>query len=232
MICAVKNSELNVSVINEHDGAQKQKGIVMREALERMPMSRLRELAKESNADHHPDAPRVFVSRVLDMEVERRTWYAHENPGYQPFSSTAKLGEHPGGGTAAADPLVIAYDRGIRLHAAHEEVRQFIDYARLTPRNLLAALIQAAKTDRRVNGPWGKSYDQIAADIGPYAQRLGFSPGIMSGKRMVCYDMIEHDSGWCEVVEAEHVVPLFRNGQAIKDAAKQARVQLLLLAQH
>lgn len=203
----------------------------MRDVLERMPMGRLRAVAKESNADHHPEAPRVLVNRLLDMEVERRTWYAHENPGYQPFSSTSKLGEHPGGGTAAADPLVIAYDRGIRVHTAHEEARLFVEHARLPPRNLLAALIQAAKTDRRVSGPWGKSYDQIAADCGTYAQRLGFSPGMMSGKTLVCYDMIQHESGWCERVESRYVVSLFKNGQAIKDASKQARVQLLLLVQ-
>ncbi|WP_438455411.1 hypothetical protein [Vreelandella venusta] len=202
----------------------------MREALERMPMSRLREVAKESNADHHPDAPRVFVSRVLDMEVERRTWYAHENPGFQPFSSTEKLGEHPGGGTAAADPLVIAYDRGIRIHAAHEEARQFIGYARLPPRNLLAALIQAAKTDRRVIGPWGKSYDQIADDCCTYAQRLGFSPGVMHGKTLVCFDTIQHESGWRQPIETKHVVPLFRNGQAIKRAAVEGRAQMIMLA--
>jgi|GEM_PF-1331473 hypothetical protein len=230
MICAVKHSELNVSAINEHDSAQKQKGVVMREALERMPMSRLREVAKESSADHHPDAPRVFVNRVLDMEVERRTWYAHENPGFQPFSSTEKLGEHPGGGTAAADPLVIAYDRGIRIHAAHEEARQFIGYARLPPRNLLAALIQAAKTDRRVIGPWGKSYDQIADDCCTYAQRLGFSPGVMHGKTLVCFDTIQHESGWRQPIETKHVVPLFKNGQAIKRAAVEGRAQMIMLA--
>lgn len=202
----------------------------MRDVLERMPMSRLREVARESNTDHHPDAPRVFVNRVLDMEVERRTWYAHENPGFQPFSSTAKLGEHPGGGTAAADPLVIAYDRGIRVHTAHEEARLFVEYARLPPRNLLAALIQAAKTDRRVSGPWGKSYDQIAADCGTYAQRLGFSPGMMSGKTLVCYDMIQHESGWSQLIETKHLVPLFRSGQAIKRAAVEGRAQMIMLA--
>ncbi|WP_237673508.1 hypothetical protein [Vreelandella profundi] len=205
-------------------------GSVMLEVLERMPMRRLREVAKESSADHHPEAPRVLVNRLLDMEVERRTWYAHENPGYQPFSSTSKLGEHPGGGTAAADPLVYAYDRGIRIHAAHEEARQSLEYARLPPRNLLAALIQAAKTDRRVSGPWGKNYDQIAADCGTYAQYLGFSPGVMHGNTLVCYDTINHESGWRESVETKHVVPLFRDGMAIKNAAKQARVALILLA--
>ncbi|SES12183.1 hypothetical protein SAMN04487958_107183 [Vreelandella subterranea] len=208
-------------------------GMTMREELERMPMRRLREIARESHEEHDPEAARVFVNRILDMEVERRTWYAHENPGFQPFSSAAKLGEHPGGGTAAADPLVIAYDRGIRVHAAHEEARQFLEHARLTPRNLLAALIQAAKTDRRVTGPWGKSYDQIAANVGPYAQSLGFSPGVMHGKTLVCYDTIKHEKDsrvWMERVETKHVVPLFRDGIAIKNAAKQARVALILLA--
>lgn len=180
-------------------------GNVMLEVLERMPMRRLREVAKESSADHHPEAPRVLVNRLLDMEVERRTWYAHENPGYQPFSSTSKLGEHPGGGTAAADPLVIAYDRGIRVHAAHEEARQFLEYARLPARNLLAALIQAAKTDRRVTGPWGKSYDQIAASLGYYAQLLGWPPGIEA------------------VIE-------YKKGQAIKRAALEGRAQMIMLA--
>lgn len=195
-----------------------------------MSIRTLRELARSAHPEHDPEAARVFVDRVLDMEVERRTWFAHENLGYQPFSSTARIGEQPGGGTAAADPLAIAYDRGIRVHAAHEEARQFLAYAKLRPRGLLAALIQAAKTDRRVTGPWGKSYDQIAADLGPYAQRLGFSPGIMSGKTLACYDTIEHEKGWLQQIEFKHVVPPFRNGQSIKDAAKQARVQLLLLA--
>lgn len=233
-------------------------GSTMRDMYERMPIGRLREIARESHADHDPEATRVFVSRVLDMEVERRTWFAHENLGFQPFSSTAKLGEHPGGGTAAADPLAIAYDRGIRMHAAHEEARQFLAYAKLKPRALLAALIQAAKTDRRVTGPWGKSYDQIAADLGQYAQRLGFAPGIGAGATFVCFEteasVLRGDRKSCHIprsaeerdllaqrweqaaerhermMEKKHQVLLFNKGQSIKDAAKSARIQLLLLA--
>ncbi|RUR51510.1 hypothetical protein [Vreelandella populi] len=206
-------------------------GSAMRDMYERMPIGRLREIARESHADHDPEATRIFVSRVLDMEVERRTWFAHENLGYQPFSSTAKLGEHPGGGTAAADPLAIAYDRGIRVHAAHEEARQFLAYAKLKPRVLLAALIQAAKTDRRVTGPWAKSYDQIAADLGPYAQRLGFSPGNHHGITMVCYDKFKPlETGWLKHKETRKAVPLFKNGQAIKDSARQCKIQLLLIS--
>lgn len=207
-------------------------GGMMQDKYEGMPIARLRDIARATHDRHDPDAARAFVNRVLDMEVERRTWYAHENPGFQPFSATAKLGELPGGGTAAADPLAIAYDRGIRVHAAHDQARQFLVGAKLTPRNLLAALIQAAKTDRRVIGPWGKSFDHIAADIGPYAQRLGFSPGIMHGTRLVCYDNVLHEeSGWQQRIESEHVVPLFRDGKAIRNAAREGRVALILLAQ-
>ncbi|MBE0403082.1 hypothetical protein [Halomonas citrativorans] len=177
----------------------------MQDKYEAMPIARLREIARESHADHDPEATRIFVNRVLDMEVERRTWFTHENLGYQPFSSTAKLGEHPGGGTAAADPLAIAYDRGVRVHAAHEEARYFLEYARLRPRNLLAALIQSAKTDRRVNGPWGASYDQVAAGLGYYARMLGWPPGIEARVK-------------------------FKKGQAIKRAALEGRTQMLMLA--
>ncbi|MGP9499572.1 hypothetical protein [Halomonas sp. AOP43-D1-4] len=233
-------------------------GCMMRDMYERMPIGRLREIARESHADHDPEAPRIFVSRVLDMEVERRTWFAHENLGFQPFSSTAKLGEHPGGGTAAADPLAIAYDRGIRVHAAHEEARQFLAYAKLKPRALLAALIQAAKTDRRVTGPWGKSYDQIAADLAPYAQSLGFAPGVGAGITLVCFETEARAmlgkrrgchvpgsaeerellarrweqavEGCARMVETEHQVPLFNKGQAIKRAALEARAQMIMLA--
>lgn len=66
--------------------AVKKKGSTMRDMFERMPMARLRKIARESHEGHDPEAARIFVNRVLDMEVERRTWYAHENPGYQPLA--------------------------------------------------------------------------------------------------------------------------------------------------
>ncbi len=125
--------------------AVKKKGSTMRDMFERMPMARLRKIARESHEGHDPEAARIFVNRVLDMEVERRTWYAHENPGYQPFSSAAKLGEQPGGGTAAADPLAITYDRGIRIHSGHEFAKAWLEAARLRPRTRLVVLIRAAK---------------------------------------------------------------------------------------
>lgn len=175
---------------------------------QKMPIKDLKALARQQHPDHDPEAARAFVDRVLDMEVERRTWYAHENQGYQPFSSASKLGENPGGGTAAADPLAMAYDRGIRVHASHEWAKEWIDQARIKPRGLLALLIQSAKMHPRQSPqatPWCKSYDQIAQKLPTYAQLLGFPPGVVA---------IAH----------------YGKGQAIKRAAHQARCELILLA--
>lgn len=65
-------------------------GSMMRSVYERMSMVRLREIARESNEHYNSEATRVFVSRVLDMEVGRRSWFAHENLVYQSFSSAAQ----------------------------------------------------------------------------------------------------------------------------------------------
>lgn len=89
--------------------AVKKKGSTMRDMFERMPMARLREIARESHEGHDPEAARIFVNRVLDMEVERRTWYAHENPGYQPFSSAAKLVEEQPRPTLWRLPMIAVY---------------------------------------------------------------------------------------------------------------------------
>lgn len=173
-----------------------------------MPMKELKALARQQHPEHDPEAARVFVDRVLDMEVERRTWHAHENPGFQPISSAAMLGEQPGGGTEASDPLVMRYDRGIRIHAGHEWAREWIAGARLKPRALLAVLIQAAKLHpmpTQQTAQWARSYDFIAPRLGYYARLLGWPPGIEA------------------TIE-------YKKGQAIKDAAKAARVELILLA--
>lgn len=71
----------------------------------------------------------------------------------------------------------------------------------------LASRADPGGKDRpRVNGPWGKSYDQIAVGLGHYAQMLGWPPGIEA--------KIE-----------------FKKGQAIKRAAVEGRAQMIMLTQ-
>ncbi|MDR5867284.1 hypothetical protein [Halomonas koreensis] len=226
---------------------------------ERMGIWQLRELARQQHPEHDGEAARVFVRRILDMEVERRTLHP-THLGFHADSPLAHAGEHPGGTDIAREPLAMMYDRGIRTHENHEAVRRWLAWANIPERQLLALLIQARKLDRRARGSeWAANYDQIAANIGHYAQQLGYprvSP--VPGHTFECIeDRPVEDRGrrqWQVVPRSEaervemaerharaqeggrrrvrtaHQVPAFRNGQAIKDAAKSAKAQLILLA--
>lgn len=201
---------------------------------QRMGIRELREHARSTHPEHDPEAARVFVDRVLDMEAERLTWHWHENPGFQPFSSTSKLGEHPGGGTAAADPLVLAYDRGIRVHAGHEFAREWLEAARLRPRARLAVLIRAAKLfpmSAQQQALWAKSYDFIAQHLPIYSRMLQM--GSLSTMGCIASVVVEADPTGKErrIPNPSPSAAIFKNGMAVKNAAREARVQLLLLAQ-
>lgn len=201
---------------------------------ERMSIRELRELARSSHPEHDPEAARVFVDRVLDMEVERLTWHCHENNGFQPFSSAATAGEQPGGGTAAAEPLAIAYERGCRIHAGHEFAREWLEAARLRPRARLAVLIRAAKLypmPTQQKAPWAKPYDFIAQHLPIYSRMLQM--GSLATMGSIASVVIEEDPTGKKRRKAnpDPSAPIFKNGQALKDAAKPARVALLMLAQ-
>ncbi|MFI0472954.1 hypothetical protein ACGLWX_09590 [Halomonas sp. HMF6819] len=199
-----------------------------------MGIQRLRELARATHPGHELEATRAFVDRVLDMEAERVTWHMHENEGFQPFSPAATLGQQPGGGTAAAEPLAIAYERGSRVSAAHEFARAWLESARLRPRARLAVLIRAAKLHpmpTQQAAPWAESYDFIAKHLPIYSRMLQM--GSLSVMGDIVPTVVETDKKG-----VQHLVPnkhrsdaIFKNGEAIKNAGKQARASLLLLAQ-
>jgi hypothetical protein len=137
-----------------------------------------RALAREDHPEHEEEAAVTLAARLLDMEVERRTLYGDEHlQGYHNISPTAGLGEQPGGTAIAREPLADLYARGIAEHRAHHEARRIIEAAGLTFRERAAALIKAAKTDRRSNGPRGMSYAQIVANPRPWMHFLGWPPG-------------------------------------------------------
>lgn len=201
---------------------------------QRMGIRELREHARNTHPEHDPEAARAFVDRILDMEAERVTWHWHENQGYQPFSSAAKMGEQPGGGTSAADPLAIAYDRGMRVHAGHEFAKQWLEAARLRPRARLAVLIRAAKLypmAAQQQALWAKSYDFIAQHLPIYSRMLQM--GSLSTMGAIASVVVEEDKTGKprRTPNPEPSEPIFKNGMAVKNAAREARVQLLLLAQ-
>ncbi|MBB3142808.1 hypothetical protein [Halomonas organivorans] len=225
---------------------------------ERMGIWRLRELARQQHPEHDDEATRVFVRRVLDMEVERRTLHGTDHLqgiGGSPIAP----GHAPGGTDIAREPLATLYDRGIRYHESHEAVRRWLAWANIPERQLLALLIQARKLDRRAHGSeWAASYHQIAADIARYAHLLGFDGSVAAGRAFDCIEEraveqggrrqlqvvprseeeraaladrhAQGQEGGRRRVRTAHQVPAFKNGQAIKDAAKSAKAQLIFLA--
>lgn len=178
-----------------------------------MPMAQLRDMARDPG--HAEAAGRVLVDRVIEIEAETRLWHDHGNPGFQPFSPTATIGQPPGGSSAAAEPLAIQYERYVETSPERIAVREFIQQARLHPRQLLAVLIRGAKSYPRSTGAMCRGYDDIAQDLSPVAQMLGFGP-------VACMDDVRQGAG---------AKPMFANGMAIKDAARAGRAELVLLAQ-
>lgn len=179
----------------------------MEQQFERMSMDKLRASATQ-RADHDDEqaakadaAARVLVERLIDLEVERRTVLMHERPGWHP--SSPGFGDGTGKSTVATDAMYLAYIKGIRLGGWHDVARRAL--APLAERRRLAVLIRGAKSDARINGPLAARYDDIAADLGRYAQMLGWPPGVSA-------------LGW------------FASGQAIKWAAHKGRAELLLMA--
>lgn len=200
-----------------------------------MSIRALRELARTAHPEHDPEAARVFVDRVLDMEAERVTWHWHENTGYQPFSSAAKMGEQPGGGTAAADPLAIAYERGSRVRAGHEFAKAWLEAARLRPRARLAVLIRAAKLHpmpTQQAAPWAKSYDFVAQNLPIYSRMLQMG-SLSTMAELTEVEVVRSTSKetYRRTRKEHQSLPIFKDGEAIRNAGRQARVELLLLAQ-
>lgn len=196
---------------------------------QRLDFFKLRERARASHPMHTLEAAQVYVGRALDMEAETRLRHDHGNPGFQPFSPTATLGEQPGGGTAAAEPLAIMYERYRELSPNHRAARAFIQGARLHPRQLLAVLIREAKSHPRTRGDLCRSYDDIARDPAAVAQMLGFGPVSTIGEiKQVAGKRLD---GTRKVREEVAQKPLFKNGMAIKNAARDGRAQLVMLAQ-
>lgn len=195
---------------------------------QRMGIAELREIAWHQHPEHTEEAARVFVSRLLEMEADRRSYHIGQYLGYASISSVLLIGEPPGGGEAG-EPLADIYQRGAYSDVHHQAARRFIELARLPDRQLLAALIQARKLDRRAKGSeWARNYDEISADLGRYAQQLGF--GCVQPVAMHQFDCVHTDERTKVKSRTAYQRPVFKNGHAIRVASQKARAKLIKLA--
>ncbi len=187
----------------------------------RMAIARLQELAA-TEGEHQDEAARAYVDRLADMELERRLVMRHNRPGWHP--SSPGFGDGTGKSTVRADPLAEEYDRG-NIVDSYWHNRAERAFNALPVRQCAALMLQTAKTDPQTTGPFAASYDQIAHSIGHFLQSLGWAPGGPAGHTFDCVD----DGGSVRKRTAHHV-PSFKNGQAIKWAAREGRVALLMQA--
>lgn len=188
---------------------------------DRLPLGRLRLLAVQSHPEHTDEAARVYVQRMIDLELERRMDLVHRRPGWHPHSPG--FGDGTGATTKAIDAMFLAYEKGIPNSEWHERARVML--AKLPARKLMALMIKTAKMDQRLEGPWCATFDQIAASISLYSRMLGWGA---TGPAGHTFDCIEERNG--VRVRTQHRMKAFKDGKAIKNAANEARVELMLIA--
>lgn len=189
---------------------------------QRMGIARLQELAA-TEGEHQDEAARAYVDRLADMELERRLVMRHQRPGWHP--SSPGFGDGTGKSSVRADPLAEEYDRG-NIVDSYWHNRAQRAFNALPERQCAALMIQTAKTDPQTTGPFAASYDQIAHSLGHFLQSLGW-PAVAPLVPDVAVVRKEVD-GKRERVEIK--TPAFKNGQAIKWAAREGRAALLMQA--
>lgn len=193
----------------------------------RMHMGELRELAKQEHPEHSDEAARVYVDRLTDLELERRLDLLHRRPGWHTHSPVAMIGCGGGGTGGGDDQMVKAYEKGIPISYWHDVAR--VTLGKLPTRRRMALLIQMAKMDSRLEGPWCATFDQIAASIGLYSQMLGWGT---LGPADISFDCVIDEPRKVGTIRtrSKHRVKSFKDGKSIKNAAREARCELLLLA--
>lgn len=221
----------------------------------RMPMAELQQRARQMHPEHDDEATRVYVQRLIDLELERRLDLVHRRAGWHPASPG--FGDGTGASTEVVDAMFLAYIKGIPNSPWHEVARKACKA--LPSARLLALMIRAAKSDCRINGPFAAKYDDIAKDIGRYAQMLGFTrvqPVVAETETRIVEREVprQHRNSrhvWPMTPEAQEAelerleaakaprierevviekLPVFKNGEAIRWAARQALAELTSMA--
>lgn len=173
MICAVEHSELNVSAINEHDSAQKQKGNVMQFDEWKRVSSPWRVVEAAQTDERARDAA---VVRIIDTMLELQLDCRHEQTGYQPFSPTANMGELPGGGGRSDQAMLAAmrYHPESQWHTACAFL-----LGQLPRRQAAAMLLQAARVrpEKMGNSVWMVTARQMVERQGELLRCLGLQEG-------------------------------------------------------
>lgn len=117
------------------------------------------------------------VVRIIDTMLELQLDCRHQNPGYQPFSPTALMGELPGGGGRSDQAMLAA----LRYHPEsqwHTACGTLLD--QLPKRQAAAMLLQAARVrpEKMGNSIWMVTARQMVERQGELLRSLGLNEGV------------------------------------------------------
>lgn len=117
------------------------------------------------------------VVRIIDTMLELQLDCRHENPGYQPFSPTAHMGELPGGGGRSDQTMLAA----LRYHPEsqwHTACGWLLD--QLPRRQAAAMLLQAARVrpEKMGSSVWMVTARQMVERQGELLRCLGLHEGV------------------------------------------------------
>lgn len=197
---------------------------------ERMAIAELRELAWQGNEDHEDEATRMYVKRLADLAFERLRHMDDHGPGWHP--SSPGFGDGTGKSTAPTDAMYLAHLKGIKNTYWHDYALSKL--SKLPPRLYFALMLSAGKIDSRNKDQkdlFAKSFEFMADNISKYSLILRFGASGPAGITFDCViDEERGEHGSIVRVRDPHTVRAFKNGQAIKDAARKARAELIMQA--
>lgn len=117
------------------------------------------------------------VSRIIDTMLELQLDCRHQNPGYQPFSPIALMGELPGGGGQSNQAMLAA----MRYHPESQwhKACGFL-MSQLPKRQAAAMLLQAARVrpDKMGASQWMVTARQMVERQGELLRCLGLHEGV------------------------------------------------------
>lgn len=117
------------------------------------------------------------VVRIIDTMLELQLDCRHENPGYQPFSVTALVGELPGG-RGRSDQTMLAAMRYHPESQWHNACAWLME--KLPRRQVAAMLLQAARVrpDKMGNSQWMVTARQMVERQDVLLRLLGLNEGV------------------------------------------------------
>ncbi|MGJ8524121.1 hypothetical protein R84981_002839 [Carnimonas sp. R-84981] len=173
----------------------------------RMPLHEVKRYAY-GETRYADEARSQLVERIIDLDLQYREDGMERGRGWSSISPTELIGQPIGGGVKG-DQMATAYEKGIRSESDHDWAHRILES--LPPRRMAALLISRRKrlpnrydaANDSIRDVWCREYEEILPWVKQYCRLLGMKP--------------------------EKIAKVsFKDERAIRDAAKNAKIEIIL----